>query len=299
MYSRITSELLNRNLLDALDQTQQSQSTALTQVETQRRVNVPSDDPVAAALSSGNQAQAAQITQFLQNINSLNGELQVGDSALSSATSLLNRALTLGTQGATGTLSATDRSDLGQEVSQVMDEMVNIANTTFNGAYVFAGTAGGPAYAADATQADGVRYNGNNSTNQVQIAPGASVTINQPGSQIFQNGSGSIFQSLYDLKNALNSNDPAAAQTAVTELSSAVKQLGQQRVFYGSTLNRLSSTQTFLSNEQQNLTQQETTLVGTDLASALTQLSAAQTARTAILTAGGHLSQLSLLNYLQ
>ncbi|MGN6593207.1 MAG: flagellar hook-associated protein FlgL [Terriglobales bacterium] len=299
MYSRITSELLNRNLLDALDQTQQSQSTALTQVETQRRVNVPSDDPVAAALSSGNQSQAAQITQFLQNINSLNGELQVGDSALSSATTLLNRALTLGTQGATGTLSASDRSDLGQEVSQVMDEMVNIANTTFNGAYVFAGTAGGPAYTADPTQPDGVTYNGNTGANQVQIAPGATVTINQPGSQIFQNGSGSIFQSLNDLKNALNSNDPAGAQTAVTELSSAVKQLGQQRVFYGSTLNRLSSTQTFLSNEQQNLTQQETTLVGTDLASALTQLSAAQTARTAILTAGGHLSQLSLLNYLQ
>jgi flagellar hook-associated protein 3 FlgL len=299
MYSRITSELLNRNLLDALDQTQQSQSTALTQVETQRRVNVPSDDPVAAALSSGNQSQAAQITQYLQNINSLNGELQVGDSALSSATTLLNRALTLGTQGATGTLSASDRSDLGQEVGQVMDEMINIANTTFNGAYVFAGTAGGPAYSADATQPDGVRYNGNTGANQVQVAPGATVTVNQPGSQIFQNGAGSIFQSLYDLKNALNSNNPAAAQTAVAGLSAAVKQLGQQRVFYGSTLDRLSSTQTFLTNEQQNLTQQETTLVGSDLATALTQLSAAQTARAAILTAGGHLSQLSLLNYLQ
>lgn len=299
MYSRITSDLMNSNLLQALNQTQQSQATAMTQVETQRRVNLPSDDPVAAALSSGNQSQAAQVTQFLQNINSLNGELQVGDSALSSATTLLNRALTLGTQGATGTLSATERSDLGQEVSQVMNEMVNIANTTFNGASVFGGTAGGPAFTADATQPDGVRYNGNTTTNQVEIAPGATVTVNQPGSQIFQNGSGSVFQALNDLKTALNANDATGAQTAVGELSDAVKQLGQQRVFYGSTLNRLSSTQTFLSSEQTNLTQQETSLVGADLATALTQLSAAQTARTAILTAGGHLSQLSLLNFLQ
>src|SRR6185437_6314934 len=117
MFTRITSDLMNTNLLSALNETQQGQNQALTQVETNRRVNVPSDDP--AAVFSINEAAGSSVTQFLQNINSLNGSLQVGDSALSSAVTMINRAITLGTSGATGTLSAQDRADLGQEVAQI------------------------------------------------------------------------------------------------------------------------------------------------------------------------------------
>ncbi|HUX65967.1 MAG TPA: flagellin [Terriglobales bacterium] len=297
MGTRITTELMNNNLLNALNQTQQSQNTALTQVETQQRVNLPSDDPAAAALFSSNQAQGAQITQYLQNINSLTGELQTGDSALASAVTVLNRAVTLGTSGASGTLSNTDMQALGQEVGQIQQQMVSVANSTFQGTSVFGGTAAGPAYVADASQPDGVRYQGNTTVNQVEVAPGAMTTVNVPGSQIFQNASGSVFQALNDLKTALDSGNHAGAQTAVTEVSGALAQLNQQRVFYGTTIDRLNTTQTFLNNEQLNLTSQQTTLTGADLAQAITQLSSAETARSAILAAGSRISQMSLLNY--
>ncbi|MGH9413809.1 MAG: flagellar hook-associated protein FlgL, partial [Terriglobales bacterium] len=208
MVTRITNSLLDNNLLQALNQTQQSQNNALTAVETGRRVNQPSDDPVAAALSSANQSQAAQVTQYLQNINSVSGELQVGDSALSSAVTLLTRAVSIGTEGANGGLSGSQRTDISQEISQIQQQMINIGNTNFNGIYIFAGTAStSPAYSADTSQPDGVLYHGNTNVNQVQIAPGASVAINVPGSQIFQNPSGSVFQALQDLQNALNTNN--------------------------------------------------------------------------------------------
>jgi flagellin-like hook-associated protein FlgL len=100
---------------------------------------------------------------------------------------------------------------------------------------------------------------------------------------------------LQDLKTALDSNDPAAAQTAVNGLNASLSQLSQQRVFYGSTIGRLNSTQTVLTNEQTDLTQQQTTLVGADMAASITQLSSAEMARSAILAAGARLSQISLL----
>lgn len=299
MYSRITNSLLYTNLLQALDQTQQAQNTDLTQVETGRRVNTPSDDPVAAALASSNSSQAAQVTQYLQNITSLNGQFQVGDSALASAVTILTRALTLGTEGANGGLSNDQRANISQEISQIQQEMINIGNTTYNGTYIFAGTASGsPAFTADATQPDGVKYNGNTSVNQVQVASGESVPVNVPGSQIFQNAGGSVFQALQDIQNALNSNNTAAAQNAVTELGSGISALDQQRVFYGAAANRLSDTSNFLNNEQTDLTQQQTTLIGADLAQSITQLSQAETARQAILAAGAQINGLSLLNYL-
>jgi len=296
MFTRITSDLMNTNLLSALNETQQGQNQALTQVETNRRVNVPSDDPAAAALFSINESAGSSVTQYLQNINSLNGSLQVGDSALSSAVTMINRAITLGTSGASGTLSAQDRADLGQEVTQIQQQMIGVANSTFQGSYIFSGTAQGPAYVADATQPDGVKYQGNAGTNQVEVAPGTQVQVNVAGSSIFQNGSGSVFQALQDLATALNGNNPNGAQSAVTELNSALGQLSSQRVFYGTTLDRLTTTNNFLQNEQLNLTSQQTTLVGADLATALTQLTSSETARSAILQAAARISQDSLLN---
>ena len=295
MLARVTDSLMNNNLLLALNQTQQGQNDALTQVETQRRVNVPSDDPGAAALYSNNLAVSAQVTQYLQNINSLNGGMQVGDAALASAVTVLNRAITLGTEGGNGTLSASDEQALGQEVGQLQQQMLGVANSTFQGNYIFAGTASGPAYSADASSPDGVSYQGNTNVNQVEISAGSKVAVNVPGSQIFQNGSGSVFQALQDLKTALDSNNPAAAQTAVNGLNASLSQLSQQRVFYGSTIDRLNSTQTVLTNEQTDLTQQQTTLVGADMAASITQLSSAEMARSAILAAGARLSQVSLL----
>lgn len=296
MFARITSGLMDNNLLEAMNQTSQGQNDALTQVETQYRVNVPSDDPAAAALYSNNLAATSQATQYLQNINSLTGSLQVGDSALSSAVTILNRAVTLGTEGGNGTLSTTQLQALGQEVAQIQQQMVGIANTTFQGASVFGGTASGPAYVADSSSPDGVTYQGNTTVNQVEIAPGAQTAANVPGSQIFQNASGSVFQALNDLQTALNSGDSAGAQTAAGEINQAITTLGEQRVFYGSTVDRLTNTTTFLQNEQMNLTQQQTTLVGTDMATALTNLSSAETARNAILEAASSISQNSLLN---
>lgn len=296
MFARVTSDLMSRNLLEALNQTQQGQNDALTQVETQLRVNVPSDDPAAAALYSSSLASSARVTQYLQNINSLTGGLQVGDAALSSAVTLLNRAITVGTSGGNGTLSASDEQALGQEVAQIQQQMVSIANSTYQGNYIFAGTASGPAYVANAASPDGVTYQGDTNVNQVEIATGSQVAVNVPGSQIFQNGSGSVFQALQDLKTALDGNNPAAAQTAVTALNTSLNQLSQQRVFYGTTIDRLNSTSTFLNTEKSNLTTEQTALVGADMATSITQLNAAEVARSAILAAGARLSQLSLLN---
>ena len=297
MYARITDQLMNNNLLQALNQTQQSQNNALTQIETGRTVNQPSDNPAAAALFSASQAQSSQVTQYLQNIVGVNGQLQTGDSALSSAVNLMNQAVTLATEGATGTLSTADRQALAQQVEQIQKQMVGVANTTFEGTYIFAGNAAGPAYQLAATQPDGVQYQGNAGVNQVDIAPGASSAVNVPGSQIFQNGSGSVFQSLQDLATALSTNNTAGAQSAAGEINTALGQLNQQRVFYGATIDRLNSTTTFLQNEQTDLTKQQSSLVDADMATSATLLSAAETARNAVLAAGAQISHNSLLNY--
>src|SRR5437879_1614363 len=98
------------DVLDALSRTRFEEETALTQLSTGRRVNVPSDDPSAAAVLVVNRAQSARADQFLRSIAGVRLQLQTADSTLNSVVLALQRAISLGTEGANGTMSAANRA---------------------------------------------------------------------------------------------------------------------------------------------------------------------------------------------
>jgi flagellar hook-associated protein 3 FlgL len=288
------------DILTNLWQIQTQEQTAEQQLSTGKRVNMPSDDPAAAAADVENQAAQSQTDQYLQSTTNLESLLQTGDSTLSSVVTSLNQAISLGTQGANGGLSASDQQAIAEQVQGIQSQMVQLANTTYQGSYIFAGTAStSPPYALDPTQASGVKYNGNTETNSVEIADGRSVQVNVPGSQIFQGPGGDVFGSLQQLITALQSGNNANIGTATSQLSSALNSVSQQRVFYGNTMNQLTSNESFLNQEQVNLQTQENSLVGADMATAATNLTQAQTAQSAALAAIAKVIPQSLLDYLQ
>src|SRR5437868_5378646 len=129
------------SLLDALARSQREENVALQQLSSGRRINVPSDDPASAAILVGNSVQAAHADQFLRSISSIQAELQTADSALGSTVTGLTRAITLGVQGANGTLSDANRQSAAQELQGLQQQLLSLANLNFQGRYVFAGTA--------------------------------------------------------------------------------------------------------------------------------------------------------------
>jgi len=295
MYERITFDMMNRDMLTSLNVSLQNQDTAMMQLETGQRVNQPSDDPAAEAAYIQNRSQASADTQYLQTASTLSGNFQVADSALSAAVNLLTSAISTGVQGGSGNLTAAQQQALSQNVTAMQQQLVNLANTTFQGNYVFSGSASQTAaYVLDNTQPSGVRYQGNSETTQVAIAANNNVTGNIPGNQVFD----SAFQSLNDLKNGLNAGNTAQVETAVTSLRAAMDTIGQQRITYSSGLTRLQSAQSVLQNENVQLASQENDLIGTDMAAAITSANTAEVARSAILSVGSRLSQVSLLNYM-
>jgi len=112
----------------------------LLQLSSGDRINSGADDPAGLAIANGLQANVTALTQSEQNVNDGTGELQVADGALSQVTTLLNRAVTLATESATGTVSDSQRVALQSEFSQITAEINQIgSNTTFNGAPIFSG----------------------------------------------------------------------------------------------------------------------------------------------------------------
>ena len=129
------------DLLAALDLAQQSQQIALLQLSSGKRVNFPSDDPAAAAAEVLNQSQTVQNDDFQRSAASVRALLDTADSTISSVILGLQRAMTLGIEGANGTLSDAERAALAQEVQGVKDQILGLANLSFHGSFVFAGTA--------------------------------------------------------------------------------------------------------------------------------------------------------------
>jgi flagellar hook-associated protein 3 FlgL len=288
------------DVLAAIWQTQSQEQTALQELSTGKRVNVPSDDPLAAAEMVGNQDQSNRVDQYLQNIDTLNSQVQTADTALGSVVTALTQAVSLGVQGSTGTVSDDNRQQIAQNIQGIQAQILQLANTSVSGSYLFGGTATTAApYTLDASSPSGVTYNGNSGTNTVQIADGLNVQTNLPGDQLFQNSGGDVFGSLQALITSLQTGDVSGIQTATNNVRSALNSVTGQRIFYGNAENQLNSTQTFLNQEKVNLTSQATNLVGADMSQVATDLTQAQTAYSATLAAAAKILPTSLLDYLK
>jgi flagellin len=97
------------------------------------RINSGADDAAGLAIADGLHANVTALTQSTRNANDGVGKLQVADGALAQVTSLLNRAVTLATEAATGTVSVSQRNALNAEFTAIKAEVDRIGgNTTFN-----------------------------------------------------------------------------------------------------------------------------------------------------------------------
>jgi flagellar hook-associated protein 3 FlgL len=288
------------DILNDVFQSQAQEQTDLQELSTGRRVNLPSDDPTAFAADVQNQAEQSQTDQYLTNTTNLEGLFQTADSTMSSVVSALNQAISLGTEGSNGTLTLAQQQALAQQVQGIQSQMLQYANTSYEGSYIFGGTeTTKPPFVADVTQVAGVSYQGNAGVNQVEIANGRSIQTNLPGSQIFLGSGGNVMASLQQLVNALSSGNTSAIGTATTAISASLNYVSTQRVFYGSALDQMNSNQSYLQTEEVNLQTQDSGLVAADMTAVATDLSQATTTHDAALAALAKVIPNSLLNYLQ
>ncbi len=284
------------DILAALERNQEQQNDATLQLASGRRINTPSDDPAGAATVVQIHDRSSQADSFLSSIGTLSGQLQVADSTLSSVVTALTRAIALGVQGATGTLSDENRLALAEEVKGVRDQLLSLANVSYEGRYIFSGTAQVQPFVADATAASGVRYDGNSGVNGITVGNGFQVQVNIPGDQMFAAAGSDMFQAVNDLITSLQSN--SGIDTAVASVRAAFDYVTGRRVFYGNAINQLQAQQTYLNEEKLQLAQQENTVAGADMAAVASQLVNAENARNAALAAVGKMSQGSLFDYL-
>ncbi len=295
---RVATSLIP-DVLQGIQQSEATLQTAYEEVSTGQSVNQPSDNPAAAAAMVQNQAETANMDQYVANGNSALAAANAADSALSSITTLMTKAVSIGTEGANTTNEESDRASLATEVQGILQSVVSEANTQYQGVAVFGGTAGSTvAFQADSNSPTGYSYVGNDETNEVAVGNSLSVQTNVPGDQVFTDSSANVLSSLSGLITALQSGTTADIGTATANVTAAMNYVSTQHVTYGNAINQLNAQESFLSQEKITLSTQANNLIGVDTATSAEELAQAETQNSSVLAAAAKVLPTSLLNYL-
>lgn len=285
------------DLLAALNQTEEIAQEASLQISSGLSVNEPSDNPTAAALLVDNNDQATFNIGYLQSITAVQGQLSTADSTLSSINSALQQALSLGVE-AGEPLSVGAQAAIVAQLQGIQSQLISLANTAYQGNYVFAGTDTTTApFVLDNLLPSGVNYVGNTDVNQVSVGSGYQLAINIPGSQLFSATGNDMFLAINNLIQAVQTSTGLPA--AVSAVSSAASYLSAQGVFYGNAIDQTKSQTTYLNAAQLQITQQQSSLGGTNLPVAASNLAQANTDTQAALEAISKLTQNNLFSYIQ
>jgi len=310
---RVTTNTYPNTLVGQLNHLASRQAQLQTQVSTGQRVQSASDDPAAMQRVLNLQADASNVAQYQANIGAEQDRANSVYGALKSLKAISDRAGQIATL-ADGLKSSASLQTYAKEVTQLIQQAVQVANTQYNGTYLFAGTRNDQPAFVTTTDASGnitgVSYQGDQNVAMTQIAEGVTVTAQVPG--VNTGGAGArglitdsstgadLFNHLISLQQHLAAGDTASiASTDRTQLTNDENNVIAQISENGVIQSRLQTSSTMLSDRATALTGRVSEQADADITTTLVQLSATQAAYQATLQTGAQLFKLSLMDYLQ
>lgn len=156
------------------------------QMSSGRRVNDPSDDPLATNEGMRLDTILSKLGQFNRNIDSGKSFLTLSDGTLGSVTDLIRRAESLTIGAATETTTHEMRQANLLEVSNITQQLVTLANQTQGDRFVFAGTKT-KTTPYEIVGSRYVLYNGNDKDIRAQIDAAVNIPVNVTGGEVFGN----------------------------------------------------------------------------------------------------------------
>ncbi len=260
MISNLTQS--SEAFLTNIARVQRTIDDASRQVSSGKRVNVASDAPGSIDTIMQLQTGGARDQQILTNLAVVKTDADAADSALSSATQIMDRARTLATEANTFSMDASGRQSIAGEVQSLLEQMVSISRTTVQGRYVFGGDQDGtPPYDVDLTADTGVvRLTTAGATRRVEDASGGSFAVSKGAQEIFDNrnsddtpAADNVFYALNTLRVGLLANDTTQISAANASIQTASDHLNLSQAFYGTVQNRIQDANSFATSDQTQL----------------------------------------------
>ena len=216
---RITHRSLGDRSLRNLQSNLGRLGTLQEQLSSGKQLAKPSDSPTGTVSALRHRSDIRRSEQMSRNAEDGLGFLGTADGALTETLAVVRRARELVLQSANDSLGTTEREAIAAEVEGLRENALDLANTSYLGRAVFAGT---KEVAYDATGA----YRGSTPTDpdggavRRRVAPGVDVQVNVLGAEVFGPDGADLFAVLDRVTHHLRGQHPdgTANPGAATDL---------------------------------------------------------------------------------
>ena len=256
--------IVNTNIASLVAQRNLSNSTnalgdTFNRLSSGLRINTSADDSAGLSISDRMEASIRGLNQAVRNSNDTISVLQIAEGALTETTNALQRIRELAVQSANDTNTAQDRTDIQQEVIQLVSEINRIAETTqFNNQHLIQGS----------YEAGKIFQVGANMDQTIVVS--------------IQNMHGSVL----GVDSGAVVTDQSTANAAILAMDNAIDSVTSMRANLGAYQNRFEAVITNISNMSLNTAQAKSRILDADIAAEtaeLTQNNILQQAGTAVL----------------
>ena len=140
MGRELTANMKFNTSVMSMANVQSQYNSVMEQMASQKRINRISDDPLGMTQLLDYRQGQASIEQYQKNIDNSSAWLSMTEAKLNGAGDLLSQARELAVGQGTATATAETRRIAADNVEQLKNEMLSLANSTYNNKYLFSGS---------------------------------------------------------------------------------------------------------------------------------------------------------------
>jgi len=301
---RVTQGMMNSQLMANLNANNKRLDKYSDMLATGRKLNKPSDDPVAVGYAMRYDAMLTRNDQFQRNVDDAVSQLDFLDTTLSQVNDIMKRARELAVRGADGTMSVEARKAIAGEVHQLHEQLVQAGNTQFKDRYIFNGQI-----------TDVQPYNGANSMyNETDegvivfmMSEGTTMQVNSIGNAVFgdkvtvggEATSTNAFAILKTLEADLLADNQTGINSAIGKLDTRISAVQQEWSDVGARANRVELLDNRLKDFDLNLNTLMSKTVDADIAETITNMKMAENVQRSSLSMGARIIQPTLGDFLK
>lgn len=296
--SNMQAAILTGNLFRNTEQLLKLQDT----VSTGKQLRKASEDPMAMTNLLEYRSTLASIGQFERNIDQGKNRVELTETTLETVGELIHMARGIAMDQAAGDLDT--RSVTPEEVKNIYDQLMQLANTKIGGNYLFAGmNADSAPFSRDGAYT--ATYSGDTGDIAIIIGENISLKVNAHGGDLFTGeslpGGVNVFDTLRDLIGALEQEpyDPEAVSVLAQELDQADLQVQNVRAGGAAAYDRLKIAENHWGAYRNKVEQMISGIEDADMTKAIVELQTMETFYEAALAAGSKIIQTSLMDFLR
>lgn len=271
---RITNGMIRNSSLNALYDNMGRMNTLFDQMNTLKKIQRPSDDPIVAGRSLKLRLNVMESEQHKSNVDEAKAWMDVSETALSNMTTIIKEIRTRANQAANGTLTSEDKQKVAGEIAQLYKQLEQEANVTYAGRYVFSGfKTNQKVILEDGTINPEVSGEIEGQDIYYEIGVSNTINVNITGVPKFMEGMKQDIEHMLKSLDGAMTEPPTVTDQALNELFTGMiaamdghlKDVSAMEADLGSRQNRLAYTATRLSDDATNLTELLTKTEDVDL----------------------------------